>query len=87
MEPIYIKEYDYPLTDERIAKYPLKERDQSKLLVYRDGEIQEDRFQNVGDYIVPGSLLVYNNTRVIQARLEFHKRNAVESQKSKDKSK
>lgn len=74
MEPIYINEYDYPLTDERIAKYPLKERDQSKLLVYRDGEIREDRFQNVGDYIAPGSLLVYNNTRVIQARLEFAKR-------------
>ena len=73
MEPIYINEYDYPLTDERIAKYPLKERDQSKLLVYRDGEIQEDRFQNVGDYIAPGALLVYNNTRVIQARLEFAK--------------
>ncbi len=93
MEPIYINEYDYPLTDERIAKYPLKERDQSKLLVYRpvesqkvpsgtpinvesaaDFEITEDRFQNVGDYIAPGSLLVYNNTRVIQARLEFAKR-------------
>ena len=86
MEPIYINEYDYPLTDERIAKYPLKERDQSKLLVYRPSgasghsekghqpsEILEDRFQNVGDYIAPGSLLVYNNTRVIQARLEFAK--------------
>lgn len=90
MEPIYINEYDYPLTDERIAKYPLKERDQSKLLVYKPSavssqpsEITEDRFQNVGDYIAPGSLLVYNNTRVIQARLEFHKRNAVESLKSK----
>ncbi|MBQ2540912.1 MAG: S-adenosylmethionine:tRNA ribosyltransferase-isomerase [Paludibacteraceae bacterium] len=79
MEPIYIKEYDYPLTDERIAKYPLKERDQSKLLVYRPSEIREDRFRNVGEYILPGALLVYNNTRVIQARLEFHKWNSVES--------
>lgn len=72
--PIYIADYNYPLPDERIAKYPLAERDQSKLLVYRDGQVSEDRFYNIGDYIAPHSLLVYNNTRVIQARLEFHKR-------------
>ena len=72
-EPIYIADYNYDLPDERIAKYPLKERDHSKLLVYRDGEVSEDRFYNIGDYIAPGSLLIYNNTRVIQARLEFHK--------------
>ena len=71
--PIYIADYDYPLPDERIAKYPLPERDTSKLLVYRDGKVSEDRFYNVGDYIQPGSLLIYNNTRVIQARLVFHK--------------
>ena len=76
MKPIYIADYNYPLPDERIAKYPLAERDHSKLLVYRDGKVGEDRFYNVGDYIVPHSLLVYNNTRVIQARLEFHKRRA-----------
>lgn len=81
MEPIYIADYNYPLPDERIAKYPLAERDQSKLLVYEPtptpslkGRVTEDRFYNVGDYIKPDSLLVYNNTRVIQARLEFHKR-------------
>lgn len=74
--PLYIADYNYPLPDERIAKYPLRERDQSKLLVYQPSGIQEDRFRNVGDYIVPGSLLVYNNTRVIQARLEFHKRSS-----------
>lgn len=71
--PIYIADYNYPLPDERIAKYPLTERDHSKLLVYRDGQVSEDHFYNVGDYIAPHSLLVYNNTRVIQARLEFHK--------------
>ena len=71
--PIYIADFNYPLPDERIAKYPLPERDHSKLLIYRDGQVSEDRFYNVGDYIAPGSLLIYNNTRVIQARLEFHK--------------
>ena len=73
MEEILIEEYNYPLPDERIAKYPLAERDQSKLLVYRDGQVSEDRFFRVGEYLPEGSLLIYNNTRVIQARLEFHK--------------
>ena len=72
-EPIYIADYNYPLPDERIAKYPLAERDHSKLLVYRNGQVSEDLFFNVGDYIAPHSLLIYNNTRVIQARLEFFK--------------
>ena len=71
--PIYIADYNYDLPDERIAKYPLEQRDHSKLLVYRDGQVSEDKFFNVGDYIAPDSLLIYNNTRVIQARLEFHK--------------
>ena len=73
MEPLLIDDFNYPLPDERIAKYPLKERDHSKLLVYRDGHVSEDRFYNVGNYIPAHSLLVYNNTRVIQARLVFHK--------------
>ena len=94
MNPIYIADYNYPLPDERIAKYPIAERDHSKLLVYRpyvqrddvpcttgQGVVTEDHFYNVGEYIIPGSLLIYNNTRVIQARLEFHKK-LVESQKS-----
>ena len=72
-EPIYIADYNYPLPEERIAKYPLAERDSSKLLVYRDKQVSEDHFYNVGDYIAPESLMVYNNTKVIQARLEFHK--------------
>ena len=68
-----ISDYNYPLPDERIAKYPLPERDHSKLLIYKDGEVREDLFFRVGDYIPAHSLLVYNNTRVIQARLVFHK--------------
>lgn len=74
MEEILIEEYNYPLPDERIAKYPLAERDQSKLLVYRDGQVSEDRFDHIGDYLPADSLLIYNNTRVIQARLVFHKK-------------
>ena len=73
MEEILIEEYNYPLPDERIAKYPLAERDQSKLLVYRDGNVSEDKFYRIGEYVPADSLLIYNNTRVIQARLEFHK--------------
>ena len=68
-----ISDYNYPLPEARIAKYPLPERDHSKLLIYKDGEVREDRFFRVGDYIPAHSLLVYNNTRVIQARLVFHK--------------
>lgn len=73
MNPIRIADYNYPLPDERIAKYPLAERDHSKLLVYRDGKVSEDVFYRVGEYIPADSLLVYNNTRVIQARLVFHR--------------
>ena len=68
-----ISDYNYPLPDERIAKYPLPQRDHSKLLIYKDGVVSEDCFFRVGDYIPVHSLLVYNNTRVIQARLVFHK--------------
>ena len=68
-----INDYNYPLTDERIAKYPLAERDHSKLLVYKDGDIQERVFYNLPDILPEGTRLVCNNTRVIQARLVFHK--------------
>lgn len=78
MEEILIEEYNYPLPDERIAKYPLANRDQSKLLVYCDGQVSEDRFDHIGDYLSADSLLIYNNTRVIQARLEFHKTTATQ---------
>ena len=73
MEEILIEEYNYPLPDERIAKYPLAERDQSKLLIYRNGQVSKDHFHHIGEYLPADSLLIYNNTRVIQARLEFHK--------------
>lgn len=73
MEQLLINDYNYPLPDERIAKYPLDVRDMSKLLVYSRGEIVEDRFRNIGDFLPNESLLIYNNTRVIQARLVFHK--------------
>lgn len=74
MEEILIEEFNYLLPDERIAKYPLANRDQSKLLVYRDGQVSEDQFFHIGEYLASGSLLIYNNTRVIQARLVFHKK-------------
>ena len=70
---ISIEEYDYPLPEERIAKYPLAERDTSKLLVLRNDEISESRFRNIGDFLPQGALLVFNETKVIRARLQFHK--------------
>ena len=70
---IKISDYNYPLPDERIAKFPLPVRDQSKLLVYRHGEVSESLFTSLPDYIEPGELMVFNNTKVIQARLHFRK--------------
>ncbi len=72
-EKLLIEDYNYSLPDERIAKYPLAERDCSKLLIYKDGQVSESVFHRVGEYLPADSLLVYNNTRVIQARLVFHK--------------
>ena len=73
IQEIAIAEYDYPLPDERIAKYPLAERDTSKLLLYKGGDIREDKFANLPAFIPQGALMVFNNTRVIQARLRFRK--------------
>ena len=73
IQEIAIAEYDYPLPDERIAKYPLAERDTSKLLLYKSGEIIEEKFSNMPSFIPQGALMVFNNTRVIQARLRFRK--------------
>ena len=72
-QPIYIDSFDYPLPDERIAKFPLTRRDASKLLIYHNASITESVFSNIADFLPQDSLLVYNNTRVIQARLIFHK--------------
>ncbi len=70
---IEIAEYDYALPDERIAKYPLAQRDGSKLLLYKGGCVSQDTFCNLPDYIPARSLMVFNNTKVIQARLRFKK--------------
>ena len=70
---IRIKEYDYNLPNEKIAKYPLAQRDQSKLLVFRNEKIEESCFSLLKDYLPENALLVFNNTKVIQARLLFHK--------------
>lgn len=75
MDPrnISINDYTYTLPEEKIARYPLPERDASRLLVYRGGNITTDIYRNIDDYLLPGSLLVFNNTRVIEARLLFQK--------------
>lgn len=70
---IRIADYNYPLPDARIAKYPKPQRDESKLLIYSKGTISEDVFRNIPEHLPEGSLMVFNNTKVIQARLHFHK--------------
>ena len=72
-ENIRIEDYSYDLPDNRIAKYPLKQRDQSQLLVYNKGEISKDRFVSIDQYIDSKTTCVFNNTKVIQARLKFFK--------------
>ena len=73
IKEIHISEYNYELADERIAKFPKAERDHSKLLVYRQGAVGEDVFYNLPKYLPKGELMVFNNTKVIQARLHFQK--------------
>ena len=70
---IHISEYNYELPDERIAKFPLAERDSSKLLVYRHGTVCESVFHDLPSLLPQGALMVFNNTKVIQARLHFRK--------------
>ena len=70
---IHISDYSYELADERIAKFPLAERDHSKLLLYNKGVVGEDVFYNLPNYLPEGALMVMNNTKVIQARLHFRK--------------
>jgi len=72
-ENIFIKDYTYELTEERIAKYPLPQRDESKLLIYKNGKIEENNYYNLDKYIPSNSLLVFNNTKVVEARLIFQK--------------
>jgi S-adenosylmethionine:tRNA ribosyltransferase-isomerase len=73
VQDINIEEFDYELPDGRIAKFPLPQRDQSKLLVYKDKQIAESTFNRIDTFIPEDSLFIFNNTRVIQARLIFHK--------------
>ena len=70
---IAISDYNYELPEERIAKFPLKERDHSKLLIYNKGKVSEDVFYNLPRYLPKGALMVFNNTKVIQARIHFRK--------------
>lgn len=70
---IHITDYNYELPDERIAKFPLKERDHSKLLIYRHGEVSEDVFYHLPALLPQGALMVFNNTKVIQARMHLRK--------------
>ena len=74
IKDILIDDFDYELPNDRIAKYPLPERDNSKLLIWKNGRITERLFKNLSDYIPKNTLLVFNNTKVIQARLIFHKK-------------
>ena len=73
LKNIPIADYDYPLPDERIARYPLAERDQSKLLAVTPEGIAEHRFYELPQLLPAGSLLVFNDTKVIHARLLFRK--------------
>ena len=70
---ISIEDYNYPLPDERIAKYPLSERDASKLLVLKNGEITSSHFRNIDSFLPKDSLLIFNETKVVRARLQFTK--------------
>ena len=72
-QQISIEDYNYSLPDERIAKFPLPKRDESKLLLYKEGKVSESIFKHITDYLPEGSLMVFNNTRVIQARLLFQR--------------
>ncbi|MDP4277795.1 MAG: S-adenosylmethionine:tRNA ribosyltransferase-isomerase, partial [Bacteroidota bacterium] len=73
VQAIQIEDYDYPLEESRIAKFPVSPRDSSKLLLYRSGSISHTIFRELPDYLPANSLLVYNNTKVIHARMIFHK--------------
>ncbi len=70
---INISDYNYPLPDDRIARFPLEKRDQSKLLLFKDGSISQSSFSKIASHIPEGSMLVFNDTRVIKARLVFFK--------------
>jgi len=69
-----ISDFDYSLPEEKIAVYPLPKRDQSKLLIYQNGNISEDIYRNIADHLPENSFLVFNDTKVIKARILFQKK-------------
>jgi S-adenosylmethionine:tRNA ribosyltransferase-isomerase len=71
---IHLDNYNYSLAEQKIAKYPLPQRDESKLLIYRNNNIQDDIFKNISSYLDKNALLVFNNTKVIHARIPFEKK-------------
>lgn len=75
IKEIQIKDFNYPLPNERIAKHPLTKREQCKLLFYKDGNIEDLHFYDVPRLLPQNAMLVYNNTKVINARLRFQKPN------------
>lgn len=70
---IHIEDYNYPLPDERIAKYPLPERDSSKLLTYSDGNVESHIFRDLASFLPSGAMMVFNDTKVVPARLHFQR--------------
>jgi S-adenosylmethionine:tRNA ribosyltransferase-isomerase len=68
-----VQDYTYQLPDDKIARYPLPERDASRLLIYQNGQLQEDQYRHIDQYLPPDSLLIFNNTKVVEARLLFQK--------------
>ena len=70
---IFINDFTYHLPDEKIASHPLVERDQSKLLIFKQEEIKVDIYKNIADHLPKNSLLIFNNTKVIPARILFKK--------------
>jgi S-adenosylmethionine:tRNA ribosyltransferase-isomerase len=70
---LLITDFTYTLPDDLVAKYPLAERDESKLLQYKNGSITVDQYKNIDEHLPEDSLLVFNNTRVVEARILFKK--------------
>ena len=74
---LLIEDFNYELPDEKIAKYPLQERDKSKLLIYKNGLIEEDIYLNIDEHLQENSLTIFNNTKVVEARLLFKKQSGI----------
>jgi len=72
-----INDFSYFLPPEKIANHPLEDRDASRLLIYKKGKIEQSSFKKIADYLPERSLLIFNNTKVIEARLVFQKRGAL----------